>query len=491
MGNRTNQNKTVLYAGYAKRDITPKFPCAVQGQFAKRIANSFEKPMNTSVIVMETRLGDEPQSNSVWVSLDLGIGHEELQDDIAKRVAYLGIDPDHVMVGATHTHDAMFTLRNPLKKYVDRELGNIEFPSDVPGLFTPEENYNLILEETVKAIEQAWSERKAASVGAGRSKADIGHCRYVLLKKYTRSDESQPWQFVNTENHMGGYAVDRIDSNNPKAKYEFIGFTGVNGDDTVEVIGFWDNDNKLIGMVAGIHAPAQTSSNDSYISPDIWGFIRENLDEELNMADVPLVSLCLFAGDVGVYDPTENPKERKRSTETVARKVTDAILAGLHEAEKERNYSPKLVHTKFYLDVPLDPVSEEEYKKAVDTIKPDSPDWLRFYPLGVIDRYERMNLKNEKTTRQSFQAIKLGEIGVCTAPYEIFVNYSVDVKEGTKKNFKHVLPVQLVGGHFGYLPNEKALAHPTYGMGPSSGTTGPEGGHMIVDALIKAMKELV
>ena len=107
---KLDNNVLTLYVGFGIGDITPPFPAALQGQSEVRFATSAENPLLTTAIVLETKSAGVQQDHSVWVSLDTSILSEELQDTIGAKVAYLGIDPTHVFVSATHTHDAPFLI---------------------------------------------------------------------------------------------------------------------------------------------------------------------------------------------------------------------------------------------------------------------------------------------------------------------------------------------------------------------------------------------
>ena len=238
------QKKMKFYAGFAKADVTPPFPSANQGQFEVRICSTAENPMLLNVVAMETRDENGQLDHSVWISFDTSLSSEELQDAISWNVTYLGIDPTHVFISGTHTHDAPFHRRNPMTTTIPYYEGKLAYPAEeAPAdCTTPEAYFDLVVKAAVKCVEQAWNNRKPCKVGAGQSKADVAHCRYVVLKNLSTGKN---------ECHMYGWAASRPAQGNQPA-YEFIGFTDRDGEELMETIGFWDeNDDRGADELAG------------------------------------------------------------------------------------------------------------------------------------------------------------------------------------------------------------------------------------------------
>ncbi|HOV68740.1 MAG TPA: hypothetical protein PLZ84_00270 [Clostridia bacterium] len=478
MSSKTNDSYE-LYAGFCTRDITPRFPAALQGQFMVRVTSEVKKPLKVTAVYLETRKDDIRVEHSVWVTVDLSISSEELQNEIGRRAQGFGIDPSHVFVSATHTHDAPFHHRNPIRTTSPEYKGDLGYPEDKvpPDCLTPEEYFEFVVSESVTAIRTAFESRRRAKMGAGASLAKIGHCRYVLLKNLSTGK---------IEDHMYGYAATREASGNMPA-YEFIGFTGPDGDDTVETIGFWDDNDTLMGIVAGIHSPAQISESDCFVSSDIWGFARDYLAGK-HKINVPVVTFCMFSGDIKPFDPYVPNNERKIEFERLAGLLADAIADGVQKAFRIRTDKTVLCHKKISVYVPLFPVTEEKYKNALEIIEKNENVYLVFGALGVKERYERMNVRKETEQELLLHAVRLGEVAIGTAPFEMHLPYGLELRKLAQ--YEHVLPVQLTGGHYGYLPSRKAWEYPSYGIGIVDGITSPEGGDIIVDELAKTLNEM-
>jgi len=289
------------------------------------------------------------------------------------------------------------------------------------------------------------------------------------------------------ETHMYGYARSRA-ATETTPEYEFIGFTDDDGNNTVETFGFWDTNNELMGIVTGIHCPAQTSDMDSFVSSDIWGYVREDLPTLIGK-DVPLITLCMFAGDIVPFDPFIPVDRRPKLPVPAADKIAVAIANGLKIAKDHKNPSPALHHERISVDVPLMPVTKEVYESALEKVKANSDKFSVFNALGEKERFERMNFRKELTQELFLHTVRLGDVAIGTSPFEMYLSYGLNLRSKLSK-YKHVLPVQLTGGHYGYLPNPDSIENPSYGVGASSGITGPEGGFMIVDALADALSKM-
>ena len=74
--------------------------------------------------------------------------------------------------------------------------------------------------------------------------------------------------------------------------------------------------------------------------------------------------------------------------------------------------------------------------------------------------------------------IRLGNIAFATNPYELFLDYGNKIRARSKAS--QTFLIQLSCGSYGYLPTEKAEKGSHYSAYVSSGTTGHEGGDILV-----------
>src|SRR5690606_24349815 len=102
-----------LKIGWMEVDITPSRPVLVAGQFHARVSEGVLDPITATVLAMES-IKDGKSEKAIMISCDfVGIsdgtrGGANLRDRIRDLLKELSpeINPDQIMVNATHTHAA-------------------------------------------------------------------------------------------------------------------------------------------------------------------------------------------------------------------------------------------------------------------------------------------------------------------------------------------------------------------------------------------------
>ncbi len=103
-----------LQAGAARRNITPRVGCHLDGNWTDRVSTNIHDELFAQAVVLDdgaTRLG--------LVLSDLIIVTREMADQVKERVARtVGIPPENLMVTATHTHyaPAVFGALNTVRE---------------------------------------------------------------------------------------------------------------------------------------------------------------------------------------------------------------------------------------------------------------------------------------------------------------------------------------------------------------------------------------
>jgi hypothetical protein len=84
--------------------------------------------------------------------------------------------------------------------------------------------------------------------------------------------------------------------------------------------------------------------------------------------------------------------------------------------------------------------------------------------------------------------IRLGDVAICTNPFELFTDYGVQIKARSKALQTFV--IQLAAGPGTYLPTERAVRGGGYSAIPQSNVVGPEGGQVLVDRTVEAINTM-
>lgn len=449
-----------LLAGWASADITPDRPVALAGQFYTRVSKSVHDPITATVLALESRGNSAGQA--VMVACDLVAITPELEQALRQRAKerLRDFDSARLFLNATHTHTAPETRD-----------GRYEIPA---GVMTAAEYRAFAVERIAPAVAEAWNSRKPGGVSWALGQAVTGHNRRVVYADGTA--------------RMYG-KTDRAD------------FRRVEGyeDHGVELLYLWDAGNKLTGVVVNIACPSQVLEGQSYISADFWHDVRKLMRER--HAENPLVlPMVSAAGDQSPHllfrrRAEERLRERLGLTETeeIARRIVDAVDYALPAARRDIRPSVPFVHQVEDLGLPVRAISAAEAEAAQQDYerltKLPASDRTRYVQMNrakdVMDRYQRQ--MSEPYHQITMHAIRLGDIAIVTNPFELYLDFGIQMK--ARSRAEQTFVVQLAGGG-SYLPTAQAMAGGHYGTEAASNLVGPEGGQILVDRTVEAIESL-
>lgn len=475
--------------GWAEVDITPKEKISLTGQFYERVSDQVESPLTVTAFAIES--GNEQM---IIASCDLA-GVAQNLNRMVKEILKdeLTISVDKVILSAIHTHTS-YTYKQvrtlPMAiGYLETVLPkDMEYQSKTTGekFMDPEVALNFLAEKIAEAVLSAWENRTEGYYQCAFGRAAVGMCRRVCYD----DGSALMWGDADTANFT------HLESGN---------------DSGIELMFTYDKDKKLSGVIANIACPAQVVEQRSFISSDYWGKVKDNLRAEYG-DNLKVLGLCSAAGDqcprdlvrwvepeTPVDDPNvkhENPHERRADPsmfdisglKVVGRRISSEIIAVYEELDKSlMKDEGVLVHETLDMTFPLRRVTRKEYFEAVEKIdefiknnrgrRADYNDNARLYVYsGIVDRYKVQQTLN--TFKEEIHVIRFDDIAIATNPFELFLDYGNQIRARSKA--KQTFLIQLACGCGGYLPTENAEKGSHYSAYVSSGTTGHEGGNLLV-----------
>jgi hypothetical protein len=449
-----------LLVGAGSADITPNEPVALDGQMGLRVSQKPTTPVTANVIVLESRQGERSLDAAIMVSCDLVTISDTLLDKLrpAVRKQLPDFDQKKLIVNATHTHTAPVT-----------RPGIYDIPA---GVMQPEPYCAFAAERIAAAVKKAWNDRKPGSFTWG-----LGHAAVAENRRATYAD---------------GHAVMYGNTNQP----DFRGLEGQEDHDVGSLF-FWNSDGKLIAIVVNVSCPSQEVEGDSSINADFWHPVRESLRKRYG-SDVCVLGWPGAAGDMSPHLMyRKDAEERMRALRKVSRleelahRIVSAVDETFEAVKNDRHADVALLHKTETLQLPMRLVTDAEYANAKDVMATQHPDQMmkRWYQ-RVLNRYEKQKTNPHPVCRTEIHVLRLGDVAVCTNPFELFVDYGIRMK--ARSRAAQTFVVQLVGGSQSgsYLPTERAARGGGYSAIVQSNDVGPEGGQMLVDrtlALIDSM----
>jgi hypothetical protein len=449
----------ILLVAVATTDITPNGSVALAGQMYTRIAQEVRSPITATALAIESRDNNSVIDQAIMVSCDLltipqGI-IDQLRQDLKNRL--LDFDVNKLLLSATHTHTA------PVMK---------EGIYDIPekGIIKPAEYARFLTERLSELVVNAWEARKPGAVSWG-----LGHAVVAQNRRAVYAD-----------GHAEIYGRTDVPNFRNLEGYE---------DHGVDVLFFWNQDRKLLAIAINIACPAQTVEGDSSIDADFWHEVREKLRKQYS-PDLLVLGWVGAAGDQSPHllyrKVAEGRMLRLRGLtqkQEIARRICRAVDEAYEVAQKDIQTDIVLIHRVEQISLPVRQVTYKEMsqaKKQVTTLEKDVRNrTVMIWHKDVIDRYERQSAKPYYDIE--LHVIRIGNVVICTNPFELFTDYGIQIKARSKALQTFV--IQLTG-RGGYLPTEKAVRGGGYSAIVQSNLVGPEGGQVLVDKTVDSINVL-
>lgn len=453
-----------VFIGAATVSITPEEPVALAGQRHTRISTEIESPCVATAVAIETRDGDRVLDQAVMVTCDLVAIRNGLQESFRRRLkAKLpDLDVSKLFLAATHTHTAPVTSE-----------GVYLIPDE--GVVKVAEYIEFLQARLEELVVQAWQSRRKGGVAWGLGHALVAHNRRAV--------------YANGTARMYG------DTDGPA-------FRGIEGyeDHYVDVLFFFDAQSEMIAAAVNVACPSQEVESRNRVNADFWHETRELLRARYGQQ----LHVLPWTGAGGDQSPHlmwyERAEERMRKLRgitrlaEIARRIDLAVDEAYQGAKQEIHFDTDLVHQVTSMRMPARMVTQEEFLKSkaiVDAFAaeetPDPRKSLeRMWNQSIVDRYSQQQANPNYTTE--VHAIRLGDVAICTNPFELYTEFGVRIKSRSKAVQTFV--VQLACESGAYLPTAEAIRSGSYSTAVFSNLVGPEGGTVLVDETVAAINAL-
>lgn len=447
-----------LFVGGATVSITPDRPVALSGQRRVRISKSVETPCTATALALESRR-DEGGDHALFVSCDLVAIRDGVIDEVRERLdgRLDGFDLQKLIISATHTHTGPVMIE-----------GRYELPDE--GVMHPGEYREFLVGRLADVAQAAWEARSPGQAGWGLGYAVVAHNRRAVYNSgaaqmYGKTDRAD---FVRIEGHE---------------------------DHGVEMLFFWDRDDRLIATAINVACPSQEVESRSAVNADFWHQIRESL-EGRHGDDLFVLGWTGAAGDQSprpMYRKAADERMRRlRGTERlddIARRVVDAWENAYDAARKERFDDPRLVHDVQTVELPVRQVTEAEAaeaRKAAARYEGNPAEvWNYRWNRRVVDRFESQT--PDDVYPMELHAVRLGDVAIATNDFELFTEFGVRIK--ARSPALQTFLIQLAGPG-SYIPSEPGSRGGGYSAIVQSNRVGHEGGTVLVERTVETLDTL-
>lgn len=450
-----------LLIGGATTNITPDKPVPLSGQMHARIAKKVDSPVTATALALESRQGDKVLDQVIFISCDLVAIREGIANKVRQRLKERAPDFDvrKLILSATHTHTAP-----------EMREGVYELPRE--GIIQPAEYAEFLVDRLAIIAGEAWKGRRPGQFGYGLGHAVVAQIRRSL--------------YANGQAQMYG-RTDRPDFRRLQG-YE---------DHGLEVLFFWDKDQRLLATAINVACPAQEVEGLSSVNADFWHEVREALRAR-HGKDLLVLGWIGAAGDQSPHLMfRKQAEERMRKLrgltrlQELARRIVSAWDDAYQAASKEMLADVPLQHHLQTIALPLRMVTKDECAKAqaqVETLAKNPANSARTrWHQRVIERFERQQAGPMPPYEMDLHVLRLGDVAIATNDFELFTDFGIQIKSRSRAVQTFILQLSGPGT---YVPTPQAAQSGGYSAIVESNLVGAEGGQVLVDQTVKAINAL-
>jgi hypothetical protein len=273
-------------------------------------------------------------------------------------------------------------------------------------------------------------------------------------------------------------------------------FRGIEGyeDHSVDVLLFWDEQDRLIATAINVVCPAQEVEGRSAVNADYWHPVRESLRAKYG-EHLAVLGWIGAAGDQSphlMFDKAAEALMCKRRgltrLEEISRRIVRAWQDVYEVAQKDTHADAVLRHQVQEIDLPYREVTEAEAaaarKQAAAYADDPAQKWNYRWHQAVVERYERQQAGTPDIHTMELHALRLGDVAITTNEFELFTDYGIQIK--SRSPAVQTFVIQLTGSA-GYLPTQRAVRGGGYSAVIQSSRVGPKGGQLLVEHTVEAV----
>lgn len=441
---------TSLHAGdfraaASQVEITPKNGTPLAGYYHARAVAGMLDPLHAKTIVME-----QDGVHAALVVLDVAYTTQALVD--AARAAVqkeCGIEGDHVMISATHTHTGP-TL--PRLNLMDK-LTKADSP---PGVAYMQSLPDLIAKSVNEAKAKLAPVTPTFAIGDGKG---ISFNRRVLKEGSTQAIW-QPKTFDPATMRPAG---------------------PVDPDIGVLVFNSKAESAKPVASLLNFAMHPTSVGAGTKVSADFPGVFTKLINER-HGPDM----ISVFAnGCCGNINPNDYFTGTRRNHLQIGALLADATDAAWPNLKPLKTFAPRIASTRVTLQ--RRSYTEAEIEKAKDIATR-----MVTKNLGTVTMAEAVCIletigKQNEPLSVEVQAIAFSDgAAIVSLPGEIFVELGLDLKK--RSPFKHTMIAELANGSIGYIPDSRAYPQGNYEVVSARCAQGS--GELLVEAALKLLQEI-
>ena len=409
-------DENVFRAGAAKVDITPETGVSLDGPISKNgLVTGVNDPLHVRALVFA-----DGKTQLAIVVCDLCmIGRDVIDEAKAKIHAQTGLPTNRICVSATHTHAA------PRAVHIGTGHKDDDYHRKLSGWI-------------IEAVVAAHKNLAPAKIGHGSfNRPELIKCRRHLCE--AGSVQVNPF----------GVAGERIKSVSAKsgAVIEPAGPT----DPQFSILSVQYADGKPLAALGNFSVHYCGGYKRGIVSADYFGHYSAALEAAFNAGEQhpPFVGLMSNAtsGNTGAIEKGAQKYEPFEWLTLAGRMLAQQSADVIKKIDHQSDVTVGMSEIEIELQVRRPDESRVAWAQSV-LDNPDEPQphrWSRVYAQEAL-----FLSKYPSTKKIKLQAILIGDIGIATAPCEVFAETGLAIKQ--ESPFPKTFTIELANGYGGYLP---------------------------------------
>ncbi len=391
-----------MKAAFYEKDVTPPLGGFMDGHFIRNFAEDVKDPLYVRSVVI-----DNDVTTVAIVSIDACYLPDDMHDIVTKRIKeYTGIEPENVLLSATHTHKGMPINDDPaIDAHADEAYKDVV--------------YRLIAD----CVFFAWKRLEDVSMNFGSGCADdISFNRNFVLRDGT--------YWMNEHNNPD--VVGNLAGTDPEVPFVFC--RDSKGNPKGAIVSYAVHNCGVPGIV---------------YSGGFVSILQNELKKKYGN-DFVTVFLLGTCGDINHVDPKLGSMPGTRYVYMGERLAEEVINA---EKISEPIVDDTIIIRKELVSLPV-------RKHTDESVLSDIGKFLKLnkhvsLPISAIRNIGLFHMINESSTASYYlQAIRIGDVYIYAYPGEIYVDFGLDVKKNSPSR-KNIVASQS-NGACGYVAISKA-----------------------------------
>lgn len=410
--------ESAFQAGVATSNITPPLGISLNGGMSDRAATHIHDELHARCFVLDD--GARRLGFAICDSCMIPRAIHEAAKHLVHSHANLPLD--HITISATHTHSAA-TVAGVFQSEPDREYAEFLVERISDGLRRAANN--------LEPAQIAW--------GIAHEPSEVFNRRWRMKPGTIPAD---PF----------GRKHDQAQMNPPRASDNLIEPTGPI-DPEIVFMSLQAKDGRPLGLLANYSLHYVGGTGPGHVSADYFAMFAAAIARGLKAEhlDVPFVAaMCNgTSGNINNVDfrATAQRQPPYAQMRHVAGKVADRVLAAMPSLEYRDDV--QLYTRQASLELGRRLPTPAEVARA-ETILAAAAD-MELRTREQIYARETMLMKDLPPAKETVvQAIRIGDLGICTSPSETFVETGLAIKAASP--LKPTFVISLANDYAGYLP---------------------------------------